>query len=353
MIETFTSLGKFLRQFAEQRKDESPDLASLNKHHYDGFKELIASEYIHNPWFTEEFVLRAIHGISLMLDREILSRWLDPYKDLLRPSGKQATVGLVMAGNIPLVGFHDFMCVLAAGHNVLARPSSRDDRLVRAIADVLTQLDPSLQPRIRLTGEYLRGVDAVIATGSDNSSRYFDYYFRNVPHIIRKNRNGIAVLTGNESREEMERIGDDIFTYFGLGCRNVTKLYIPGSFEIPLLMEALDKYGYLYQHHKYGNNVDYHRTIYLMNRIPFLDNGVLLVREDPDIASPVGVVYYERYSDIERVHEVLESRSHEIQCCVSVHTALPHAIMPGTTQEPMPWDYADGIDTIRFLTELH
>lgn len=353
LIENFDLLGKFLRQFVIQRKDESPDLVSLNERHYDDFQDLIASEHIHNPWFTEEFVRRAIHGIGLMLDREILTRWLDPYSDKLKPSGKQAMVGLVMAGNIPLVGFHDFMCVLAAGHNVLARPSSRDDRLIRAIADVLAHVDPDLQPRIGLTGGYLRGVDAVIATGSDNSSRYFDYYFRNVPHIIRKNRNGIAVLTGNENREEMERIGDDIFTYFGLGCRNVTKLYIPESFDILLLMEALDKYGYLYQHHKYGNNVDYHRAIYLMNRIPFLDNGVLLVREDPDIASPVGVVYYERYSEIGRVREVLASRSHEIQCCVSVHPALSQAILPGTTQKPMPWDYADGIDTIRFLTELN
>jgi len=328
-------------------------LTPLNEKHYNAFKDLISHEHIYNPWFTGEFVIRAIQGIVHMLDREVLTRWMDPYAGSLKFSRNPRTVGLVMAGNIPLVGFHDFMSVLATGHSILAKPSSRDDRLIRSVADVLADIDPSLKDRITFTEEYLKGVDAVIATGSDNSSRYFEYYFRNMPHIIRRNRNGVAVLTGSESREELQGIGDDIFTFFGLGCRNVTKLYLPGSFEIPVLLEALEIYGYLYQHHKYGNNVDYYRTIYLMNRIPFLENGVLLVKEDQAIASPVGVVYYERYSDMDTLQEVLASRSEEIQCCVSIHPALPAAILPGTSQKPLPWDYADGIDTIRFLTELN
>jgi hypothetical protein len=351
-IDTFSTLGRFLNQFTAQGQEESRSLASLNERHYQRFRNLIAREHFYNPWFTEEFVKKAIRGIVLMLDREVLHTWLDPYRGSLEQSGKERTVGLVMAGNIPLVGFHDLMSLLAAGHRVLARPSSKDDRLIRAVADMLVDTDPSLKDRIEFTEGYLRGVDAVIATGSDNSARYFDYYFRDLPHIIRKNRNGVAVLTGQESREELERIGDDIFTFFGLGCRNVTKLYIPESFKVPSLMEVLEKYGYLYQHHKYGNNVDYYRAIYMMNRIPFFDNGVLLVKEDRAIASPVGVVFYERYSDIGTVQEVLVSCDKEIQCCVSVHPAIPAAIPPGTTQQPMPWDYADGIDTIRFLTEL-
>ncbi len=346
-------MGKFLNQFVEKRTEQSPRMASLNDRYHHVFQDLIANEPVHNPWFTEEYVTRAVRGIVHMLDKTTLHRWLDSYGAVLGNREKQARVGLVMAGNIPLVGFHDLMCVLAAGHRALARPSSRDDRLIRAVADVLARIDPSMKQQIEFTDGYLKGVDAVIATGSDNSARYFESYFRNTPHIIRRNRNGIAVLTGSESREELELLGDDIFTYFGLGCRSVTKLYLPESFDIKKLMEALEIFSHLSRHHKYGNNVDYYRAIYLMNRIPFYDNGVLLVKEDQAIASPVGVVFYERYSDIGTVREVMASRRDEIQCCVSLHPAIPDAILPGTAQDPRPWDYADGIDTIRFLTELH
>lgn len=346
-------MGKFLNQFVEKRTEQSPRMASLNERHHHVFQDLIVNEHVYNPWFTEEYVTRSLQGIVHMLDKPTLHRWLDPYGAVLESRENQARVGLVMAGNIPLVGFHDLMCVLAAGHRVLARPSSRDDRLIRAVADVLAFIDPSMNQRIEFTEGYLKGVDAVIATGSDNSARYFEFYFKNVPHIIRRNRNGIAVLTGNERREELEQLGDDIFTYFGLGCRSVTKLYLPESFNIKRLMEALEKFSHLSLHHKYGNNVDYHRAVYLMNRIPFYDNGALLVKEDQAIASPVGVVFYERYSDIGAVREAMASRRDEIQCCVSLHPAIQDAILPGTAQDPLPWDYADGIDTIRFLTELH
>ena len=176
--------------------------------------------------------------------------------------------------------------------------------------------------------------------------------YLNIPHIIRKNRNGVAVLDGQESSDELAALGEDIFTYFGMGCRNVTKLYIPEDYDLKILLGVLDKFDHLYQHHKYGNNVDYYRSIYLMNKIPLLDNGVLLLKEDSSIASPVGVVFYERYSDIGRVQRELERHRNEIQCIVSTNAEIEAAILPGTTQIPMPWDYADGVDTIRFLMEL-
>jgi len=261
-------------------------------------------------------------------------------------------VGLVMAGNIPLVGFHDMMVVLASGHRVLAKPSSKDDRLIRKVAQILATIDPALGSRIAFTDEKLSGLDAVIATGSDNSARYFEYYFRNIPHIIRKNRNGVAVLTGDESEEELAALGEDIFTYFGMGCRNVTKLYIPDAYDLKVLLGVLDRFSSLYQHHKYGNNVDYYRTIYLMNQDPILDNGILLLKEDSSIASPVGVVFYERYSEIDLVQQELDLHREDIQCIVSKSPGIKARILPGSTQEPMPWDYADGVDTIRFLMEL-
>jgi len=346
-------LGDFLHQFNNGGRGATPDMASLNELHYEAFKTTLENEPIQNSWFSPESVHHALSGIACMLKKAVLQRWLEPYKLSPVSPSQIKNVGLVLAGNIPLVGFHDLMSVLAAGHSVLVKPSSKDDRLIRKVSSVLEDIEPSIGKRISFTDDTLTGVDAVIATGSDNSARYFEYYFRNIPHIIRKNRNGIAVLTGEETEEELAGIGEDIFTYFGLGCRNVTKLYIPESYDLKKLLGVLDRYHALYQHHKYGNNVDYNRTIYLMNQIPILDNGVLLLKEDPAIASPVGVVFYERYSEIGWVQDQIMVRSEEIQCCVSIHPDIPDALPPGTTQKPMPWDYADGIDTIRFLTELN
>ena len=327
-------------------------MEKLNKEFFKEFSELLEQEPVLNPWFTRESLMEALRGIASMLEEEVLHKWLDPYgiKDIA--PGAQRTVGLVLAGNIPLVGFHDIMSVLASGHKVLAKPSSKDDRLIRKVAEVLSDIDTEIGSRIQLTDDKLSGMDAVIATGSDNSARYFEYYFRKIPHIIRKNRNGVAVLTGGESEDELAALGKDIFSYFGMGCRNVTKLYIPESYDLKVLLGVLDRFHHLYQHNKYGNNVDYYRTMYLMNQVTFLDNGVLLVKEDPSIASPVGVVFYERYSEIGFVQQELELHRQEIQCIVSTNAEIDGAIQPGSTQIPMPWDYADGVDTIRFLMEL-
>ena len=350
-IDTLALLGDFLRQFPEGKRNTNPAVEKVNVLYYKSFRDLLLQEHIYNPWFTPEWVEYAIAGIASMLEEKILRKWIGGYRIPLQERKQSKTVGLVLAGNIPLVGFHDMICVLVTGHNILAKPSSKDDRLIRMVADVILAIDPAMKERIRFTDDRLAGMDAVIATGSDNSARYFEYYFREIPHIIRRNRNGVAVLTGNETDSQLEGIGRDIFTYFGLGCRNVTKLYVPEEYDLKILLGVLDRFQKLGQHHKYANNVDYYRSIYLMNRQDFLDNGVLLLKEDPAIASPVGVAFYERYSEIGSLQQKLEKRAGEIQCVVSVHRELG-GIPPGTTQEPMPWDYADGVDTIRFLTEL-
>ncbi len=351
-IAAFVRLGNFLGQFpGEQGNGEIPQLADLNQRHKETFQAMIESEHIYNPWFTREAVLTALKGISLMLKPEVLTHWLKPYQLTPIPARKMLTVGLVMAGNIPLVGFHDLLCVLASGHRAQVKASSKDERLIKKLAELLSDIDPELGSKINFTDGTLSDMDAVIATGSNNSARYFEYYFRHIPHIIRKNRNGVAVLTGEESEDQLYGLGRDIFAYFGMGCRNVTKIFVPASYDLKILLGVLDRFSHLSQHHKYGNNVNYYRTLYLMNQDPILDNGVLLLKEDPAIASPVGVVYYERYSEIGQVVEQLELHKEEIQCMVSIQEGLPGAIAPGKTQEPMPWDYADGIDTLEFLKE--
>ena len=355
-ISAFARLGDFLRQFPEGEvlgeSDASAQLSELNLTHKDAFAAIVESEHIFNPWFTKDSVLKALSGIAQMLKQEVLNQWIDPY-DLSPLSSQQVrTVGLVMAGNIPLVGFHDLLCVLASGHRILAKTSSKDDRLIKKVAEILSDIDQNLGGRIEFTEKTLSGVDAVIATGSNNSARYFEYYFRNIPHIIRKNRNGIAVLTGKETDDELYCLGEDIFTYFGMGCRNVTKIFIPDSYDLTKLLGVLDRFSHLNQHHKYGNNVDYYRTIYLMNQESILDNWVLLLKEDNAIASPVGVVFYERYSEIDQVQMQLDLHKEEIQCIVSIQKEISGVIAPGETQQPMPWDYADGMDTIEFLKEL-
>ena len=349
-IESFGLLGDFLDQFPRGTRRDEGDLNSLNRVHYQKFLMAIDEEKVLNPWFTGEWVLKALSGISHMLRRDGLRQWLKAYPD--DQQGISRTVGLVLAGNIPLVGFHDVMCVLASGHRLLARASSKDDRLIRIVAEILESIHPDLGKAIAFTDEKLLGIDAVIATGSNNSARHFEYYFRKIPHIIRRNRNGVAVLTGSESREELEGLGEDIFTYFGMGCRNVSKLWVPEDYDLTKLMGVMDDFGDLARHHKYMNNVDYQRSLYLMNQLDFLDNGVLLLREDTAIASPVGVVFYERYSEISRVAEELDSRQDEIQCMVSVHPGLKNCIAPGSTQRPGAGDYADGVDTLRFLNQL-
>ncbi len=332
-IEAFSGLGSILMDSLDGR--ETGYSASLN--------ELILRQQYLNPWFTPENTRLAVKALAGLLSVQNLTSWTCRYpgiEDDIPPS----VVGIVMAGNIPLVGFHDFLSVLVSGNRVLAKTSSRDPDLIVFISNILCSLNPGFSERISFTEGLLRGFDKVIATGSDNSSRYFEYYFGKYPHIIRKNRNGVAVLEGNETDEELSLLGADIFTYFGLGCRSVSKLYIPFGYDIRELSSKWHNNSDVLNHNKYANNYDYNKAIYMVNREEFTDNGFLLLKENSQIPSPVAVLHYQYYNDDEEIRSEIMNRADKIQCVVS-RKDIPF----GKAQSPELWDYADGIDTLEFL----
>ncbi|MCF8225208.1 MAG: hypothetical protein K9J30_04965 [Bacteroidales bacterium] len=352
IINALALAGAYLYQHAEGKRSFGKELQPLNEIFFEDFEDTIENEYAHNGWFTSGNVRKALHAISINLTDEKLNTWLAGYPMIPVMESMQKKVGIVMAGNIPLVGFHDLLSVIISGHRMIAKPSTKDERLIKKITDLICHINPDLKNRIAFTEGYLKSIDAIIATGSDNSSRYFEYYFRDVPHIIRKNRNGIAIITGNETEDELHKIGEDIFAFFGLGCRNVTKIYMPAGFQPANLLKPLESFGKLTEHNKYKNNLDYHRTLYLLNKEPFLDNGVVLFRESEQISSPVGVVYYEKYTELESLKERLKLLDEQIQCIVTKEKTIKNGIRPGESQYPELWDYADGIDTLEFLTDL-
>jgi hypothetical protein len=313
------------------------------------FEQIITSVQHHNAWFTPEEVKKAITSLSNMLNRNDLENW---FKEIILHSSPKK-VGLILAGNIPLVGFHDVLCVLATGHIALIKMSSSDDKLLPALLDQLIIFEPSLVDRIQYT-DRLAGFDAIIATGSNNSSRYFDYYFGKVPHIIRKNRNSVAVLNGSESQADLENLGRDIFDFFGLGCRNVSKIYIPKDYDLKYFFEPMEKYQPIINHFKYNNNYDYNKSIYLVNGVKHFDNGFLLVKEDENFVSPLAVLFYEEYSSITAVESELNSNSKQLQCIVSnLDLKISNATITfGESQHPKLWDYADNVDTVAFLKAL-
>jgi hypothetical protein len=345
-IEAFIRLGNIIRQYLseEQAKFKDQPLAMLHQQVQKAAEE--------NPWFTREHILEALRSIAILLEREHLDQWIRQYPDLQKDRDPR-TIGVINAGNIPLVGFHDMLCVLMAGHIYLGKLSSKDKHLPRAIASILKQAEPTLKDRIILEENHLKHFDAIIATGSNNTSRYFHYYFDPYPHIIRKNRNGVAVLTGRESDNELEKLAGDALLYFGLGCRNVSKLYIPHDADITRILDAFSKYERLMDNTKYANNYDYHKSIFSINMIPHYDTGFLLLKEDRQIASPISTLHFEKYNDIKRVKQDIELQSQHIQCVVSHSNEIPDTIPFGEAQHPNLWDYADGIDTLQFLLSLN
>jgi hypothetical protein len=256
-----------------------------------------------------------------------------------------------MAGNIPLVGFHDFLSVLISGHNIVVKQSSNDKHLMPYLAKYLEHVEPGFKDKIAFTEEKLEGFDAVIATGSDNTARYFEYYFKDVPSIIRKNRNSIAVLTGNESKEELEALSDDIFRYYGLGCRNVSKLFVPKNYEFKDFFEAIYKWHPIINQAKYANNYDYNKAVYLMSEFEMLENGFMMIKEDSSYSSPIATLFYEHYESEQQLKEKLDSDKENIQCVVAYNYDKSE-IKFGQTHNPELWDYADDVDTIEFLLKI-
>lgn len=341
------SLGKFLNQFqvVESIKDES---LPSNDSFFNQMEEKIDNAVHYNGWFNRENVIFSLQQWSEALTEQNLKLWLADY-DLSRSGGK--TVGIVMAGNIPMVGFHDFISVLVSGHKVLVKQSSNDQQLLPVIASYLMQLDSRYEERIKFTKEKLEDFDAIIATGSNNTARYFEYYFKDKPSIIRKNRNSVAVLTGNETKEELSKLGEDIFRYYGLGCRNVSKLYVPENYDFDMFFKAIYDWNPIIHRDKYANNYDYNKAVYLMSEFKLLENGFLILKEDKSFGSPIATLFYETYKNEDQLNRALQKNKDRIQCIVK-NEPENSEVRFGHTQKPQLWDYADNIDTIEFLLNL-
>ncbi len=343
IIEHLSILGGIFKLLSEKKEWPGFDLG-INQTEYEDMQTLIKKAEQLNPWFTEEQTLTALKAWAEELTVEKLSAWTDMYSYAANIEKK---VGVIMAGNIPLVGLHDLISVLLSGHSIIIRPSSDDHILIRMVEAVLRSLDASYAERIHWADGKLKGFDAVIATGSNNTSRYFEHYFSKVPNIIRKNRNGIAILSGNESEEELKALGTDIFQYYGLGCRNVSKMYVPEGYDLNKFFEGIYGHHEVIHHNKYGNNFDYYRSVFLLNADDILENGFLLLKRSPDLASPMASLNYEEYKDITALRAKLKEQKDEIQCIVSQEdTAF------GFSQNPSLIDYADGVDTMAFLNKL-
>ena len=341
-IQSLTTLGKQLSRIANQSIDIS-DENSLE------INRLVTESVYYNSWFTPDNVRFCLQTWAQALSEEPLRRWMEKYH--LPHSEKQKNIGLVLAGNIPMVGFHDALCVLLSGHRFTAKCASSDNRLLPAVMKLLCAIDEQFSESVSFTDGLLRHADAFIATGSNNSGRYFDFYFQKYPHIIHRNRNSVAVLTGNETEDQLQLLGEDIFRYFGLGCRNVSKLFVPNDYDFLPFIQSLSDWNWMGLHHKYRNNYDYHKAVFLVNGDDFIDAGFFMLKHSESISSPISTIFYENYASIDEVAAKMEQTKNQIQCVVSETATLP-SVPFGQAQNPALWDYADDVDTVEFLTKL-
>jgi|TARA_B100000959_G_scaffold166921_1_gene174795 hypothetical protein len=326
-INAFSRLGRFLKQNSNLE-----------------FTQKIKDAEVQNPWFTLENQKQAINAWANHLTAKNLKAWLIPYH--LKENKSSLQVLIIMAGNIPLVGFHDLLSVLITGNNVIVKMSVEDNIILPFIVKKLIVINPEFENRIQFVEDIKdKKINAVIATGSDNSSKYFNYYFKDVKKIIRKNRKSLAILDGTENQNDLNELAKDIFSYFGLGCRNISKLFLPKGYDLNKLFETFFSFEKIIESKKYANNYDYHKAIFLMGNHKITDNGFLLLKEDTSLQSPLAMLYYEFYSEMEEVDNFISDNKEKIQSVVSKkHIAF------GQSQNPNLWDYADGVDTIEFLT---
>ena len=343
--ESFVRMGKLFKALAIGERNEVEDLVSEGQ--WEKWQAAKVQAQSHNQWFTPQNIELTFSGLGKMLEENKLVEWLSKYIQKMSHINEKK-VGIIMAGNIPLVGFHDLLCALISGHTALCKLSSDDNIFYPLIKEQLTTWNKDWQDKLVLVEERLKGHEAVIATGSNNTARYFEYYFKDVPHIIRKNRNAVAILNGEESKDEIFELGKDIFQFYGLGCRNVSKVYLLKGFVLDRFYEGIFEHGEVIHHNKWCNNYDYNKAVYLLSQFPFLDNNFLLLKEDKEaLVSPLGVLFYEFYEDDEQLRNTLKERESEIQCVVSKKD-IPF----GKAQCPELWDYADGADTMEFLIDL-
>lgn len=344
-LASFVQLGSVLAFFAEAQPWPGHGIG-LTESEYQAFQAALSQAQVRNGWFTQEQVRFAANGLVAMLDKASMEQWLAHYP-ALSGSRTSSTVGIIMAGNIPFVGFHDLLCALLCGHRPVVRVAADDAGLTPALVELLGRFAPELAERVVFSSGRFTGVDAIIATGSNNTARYFNHYFGHLPHIIRKGRTSVAVLDGTESPQELGGLAEDVFRYFGLGCRNVGKVFIPREFDLDRLFAAFFPWKEIIQHHKYANNYDYNRAVWLMDRAAIVENGFLVLKEDAALNSPVAALYYERYDDLVEVEARLALEEDKLQCIVG-HGHVPF----GVAQLPGPGEYADGVDTMAFLLAL-
>ncbi len=306
-----------------------------------------------NGWFIPTFIRYSLNELISSLKRESLINWLSVFNLTLLDIPSSKKVSIVMAGNLPLVGFHDLLCVLITGHIAQVKLSQKDYSLSLLVIELLRAIDPKLKNRIETTSDQIKKFDAVIATGSNNTKRYFEYYFKNVPSIIRGHKNSVAVIIGNETEEDLNGLASDLFLYFGLGCRSISKIYLPVNYKVETLFPYFEKHHQiLYNHHKYMNNYLYHKSILMINRTKFLENGFVMMTENQQISSPISVIHYEYYTSIKEIIKELDVKKELIQCITSNSELSKDTIRFGNTQKPSLSDYADGIDVIEFLLAL-
>ena len=318
-------------------------LSGETNDHSSGLNSLIFSQVTDNPWFTPENVRMALEAIGNELTYGNLIKWTADYPALLKENNP-LNIGVVMAGNIPLAGFHDLLSVLISGNRIIAKTSSKDSTLINRIGNILSSINPDFRNLISFTDGVLKDFDMIIATGSDNSARYFEYYFGRYPHIIRKNRNSVAVLEGNETGVDLANLGIDVFSYFGLGCRNVSKVFLPCGYDINNMVMGWDSFSGVINHVRYANNYDFNKAVWMVNMEKFTDGGFVLLKESRELSSPVSAVFYEYYDSEENLKDKLALLKDKIQC-ITGYGYTPF----GKSQFPELWDYADNADTLEFL----
>ena len=349
-VSSFEKLGLIFRSLDNSSQDV--ELTNNEKEKFNSLEDIVCNEFHFNGWFIEANVRQMLLAVGKSLEKQKLEKWLSTYLPSLETKKEGITIAVVMAGNIPAVGFHDFLTVLISGNKLLAKLSSDDEKLLPAIAELLIAIEPDFENKIEFTNNQIKSFDAVIATGSDNSSRYFQYYFGKYPNIIRKNRNGIAVLSGNETALELEGLADDIFFYYGLGCRNVSKIFVPHGYDLNTLLDVLSERKKIVENNKYFNNYEYNKAIFLVNSREHFDTGTVLLVEEEQIASPVSVLNFEYYTDEHALTKRLILDTDKIQCVVSNLDSIPEKVPFGKSQQPELWDYADGVDTMEFILGL-
>lgn len=342
LIVAFSQLGKVLVSLGnrEEWKDFS---LGVTQEEYENLQYVVNRQFSYNGWFTKESVCNSLLALGEQLTVEKLTEWTNAYRFTENPK----RIGVIMAGNLPLVGFHDFLCVLLSGNKITAKMSSDDKTLLPALTEILIKFEPKLSDFITLSEGRIGEIDAMIATGSNNSMGYFESYFGKYPHIFRKNRTSVAILDGTETEQQLHELGKDIFTYFGLGCRNVSQLLIPEDFDLDRFFGAIVSFGEIVNNHKYANNYDYNKAVHLMNLEEILDNGFVLLKASDELFSPLAMLFYYRYKDLSEVEAFLSKQKENIQAAVgNQYISFGKAQCPGLN------DYADGVDVMQWLGEI-